>query len=195
MEPQRRRDAERTKNANKYSYAFIRDNDDGIRLQHPYFSKPSLRFRAFVCLNPADREGATMVEGAIILSVTLLLIFGGLELGLAVTRYNALSEGARRAARCAMVRGAEATQLGSLGPTTMQFTADASNTIANSFRYVLATINPADVHVRVEWLDGTNQVDDRVRVTLQYQHQAIVPSLLGFGNFDFQAVSTVSIGH
>ena len=143
----------------------------------------------------SSRRGASVVEGAIVLAVTLLLVFGGLDLGLAVTRYNALCEGARRAARSAIVRGAASTQLGSLGPTSMDFAAADSNAVADSFRYVLPTMNPAEVDVRVEWPDGSNQVGDRVRVTLEYQHRSVVPAFLGLGNLDLKAVSTMSIGH
>src|SRR5262245_42590854 len=105
------------------------------------------------------RRGATIVEGAIVLSILLLFIFGGMDLALAVLRYNALGEGACRAARCAVVRGKTATQLGSLGPGKMEFTADASNTVADSFRFVLATMNPAEVHATVEWPEGSHETD------------------------------------
>jgi hypothetical protein len=143
----------------------------------------------------AVRRGVSIVEGAIVLMVTLLIIFGGLDLGLAVTRYNALCEGACRGARAAVVRGSSATQLGQLGPATMEFTADASNPIADSFRYVLATMNPAEVQASVEWPDGTNEPDDRVRVTLRYVHHSHVPSILGFGDFSLASTSVMAVGH
>src|SRR5260221_98516 len=41
------------------------------------------------------RRGATIVEGTIVLLILTSFIFGGLELGLAVMRYNTLCEGAR----------------------------------------------------------------------------------------------------
>jgi Flp pilus assembly protein TadG len=142
-----------------------------------------------------SRRGASLVEGAVVLVVTFLLIFGGLDMGLAVTRYNALCEGARRAAREAIVHGESSTQLGSLGPANMEFTANESNDIADAFRYVLPTINPAEVDVLVEWPDGGNQINDRVRVTLEYQHRSVVPVFLGVGTLNLKAISTMSIAH
>jgi Flp pilus assembly protein TadG len=147
------------------------------------------------CRRCGVRRGATLVEGAIVLTVTFLLIFGGLDLGIAVTRYNALCEAARRAARCTVVHGSSATQLGSLGPTAMEFTAAADNDIADSFRYVLATMKPAEVNALVEWPDGGNQLGDRVRVTLEYDHHPVIPIFLGIGNLHLKATSTMSVGH
>ena len=54
------------------------------------------------------RRGATLVEAAIVLPVFLLLVFGIIELGLAVARYNMLAEVARDGARMAIVHGADA---------------------------------------------------------------------------------------
>jgi Flp pilus assembly protein TadG len=141
------------------------------------------------------RRGVTIVEGAIVLAVTLLFVLGGLDLGLALTRYNSLCEAACRAARCVAVRGATATELGPQGPVTMEFTADSSNVIAGSFRYVLATMQPADVRAVVEWPDGDNQPDDRVRVTLEYQHRPVLPLFLGYGDVNLQATSVMSVAH
>ncbi len=58
------------------------------------------------------RRGAVLVEGGIVLTVMLIFLLGFFDLGVAVTRYNALSESARRAARTVIVRGEDATTLG-----------------------------------------------------------------------------------
>jgi Flp pilus assembly protein TadG len=149
----------------------------------------------FNCHRSAKRRGVSAVEGAIVLSVTVLFIFGGLDVGLLVTRYNALGEAACRAARAVAVRGSSADQLGTLGPTAMEFTADANNVVADSFRFLLPTMNPAEVSARIEWPDGTNTPDSRVRVTLQYQHHCHVPALLGYGNFLLQSTSVMAVAH
>jgi hypothetical protein len=112
-----------------------------------------------------------------------------------VTRYNALGESACRAARAAAVHGSTAQELGTLGPATMEFTADASNPIADSFRYLLPTMKPSEVHARVEWPDATNNPDDRVQVTLQYQHYPNLPLFLGYGDFTLQSVSVMAVEH
>jgi Flp pilus assembly protein TadG len=54
------------------------------------------------------RLGATLLEAAITLPIFLLLVFGVLDLGIAVARYNTLAEAARTGARLAIVHGADA---------------------------------------------------------------------------------------
>ena len=50
-------------------------------------------------LRKSMRSGAAMIECAFVLLVMFVLLFGMLDLGLAVARYNALSEAARGVAR------------------------------------------------------------------------------------------------
>ena len=141
------------------------------------------------------RRGVALVEGAIVLSVVLILILGFFDLGLAVTRYNALCEGSRRAARAVIVRGSMASDLGVVGTTTMNFTADDPGAIATSFRFLLATMDPKDVNIKIEWLDGDNQLDQKIRVTLSYQHKTAVPIPFGYGTRNLQSASTMYIAH
>jgi Flp pilus assembly protein TadG len=55
--------------------------------------------------NRRQRRGATLVESALVLSVTLLLIVGLVVLGLGVFRYQQTAAVAREAARWASVHG------------------------------------------------------------------------------------------
>ncbi|HEX4131131.1 MAG TPA: hypothetical protein VHZ24_13910 [Pirellulales bacterium] len=121
-----------------------------------------------------------MVEGAVVLAVLTLFVFSGMELGMVVMRCNSLGEGSRRAARAAIVRRKQASQLGALGPQTLACSAADSNAVAQAINGTLATTDPTSVQIQVAWLDGDNDVDDRVQVTLQYQHQMIVPAALGW---------------
>ena len=54
------------------------------------------------------RRGATLVEAALVTVALLSLLLGTLDLGIAVLRYNMLSEAARTGARMAIVHGADA---------------------------------------------------------------------------------------
>jgi hypothetical protein len=112
-----------------------------------------------------------------------------------MTRYNALCEGARRAARTAMVHGDAASRLGPLGPASMVFAADDSNSVATAVRNVLMTMDPAEVQIQLEWPDGFNTTDDRVKATLSYEHRSILPSFLGIVSFDFKTTSVMAIEH
>ncbi len=59
-----------------------------------------------------------MVEMAIVLLLFLTLVFGMLDLGLGVYRFNELSQAAREVAREAVVHGEYADKLGPWGPET-----------------------------------------------------------------------------
>ena len=76
----------------------------------------SHRFRRRTSTTPSHRHGATMVEMAIVLLVFLMLVFGMLDLGLGVFRYNELAQASREVAREVVVHGAYADKLGVWGP-------------------------------------------------------------------------------
>ena len=58
-----------------------------------------------------SRRGATLVEAAFVTVALLSLLLGTLDLGIAVLRYNMLSEAARTGARMAIVHGSDATEM------------------------------------------------------------------------------------
>lgn len=143
-----------------------------------------------------DRAGVAAVEGALILSALMLLLFVLLDLGLAVCRYNVLSATARNVARAAIVRGADAApQLSAWGPTAYEGTAADSSDAAVVASAWLATMNPADVSMQLTWPDGDNQPNHRVSVQLSYSHQFLV-SFLGLGTaLPLESQSTMLISH
>ncbi|MBI5395820.1 MAG: pilus assembly protein [Verrucomicrobia bacterium] len=63
------------------------------------------------------RKGQSLVEFAIALLVTLLLVFGAVEIGRAVFAYNTVANAAREGVRYAIVHGADARSDAQLGPT------------------------------------------------------------------------------
>lgn len=148
-----------------------------------------------IAVRRKDRRGAVLVEGAVVLSVLLLLLFGILDLGLAVARHDVLAATARDVARAAIVRGAAATpELVAWGPATYSGTAADSSEIAQAVVASLAVMTPAEVAVDVTWPDGGNQEGNRVRVELRYVHQGL--TLLGLGGgLNLRAESTMQIVH
>ncbi|MFX8976598.1 TadE/TadG family type IV pilus assembly protein, partial [Acinetobacter baumannii] len=65
------------------------------------------------------RRGVVAVESAVVLSVFLLVLFGLIDLGLAVLNYNNLREAAQQLTRVAAVRGSNAApQYTTWGPAT-----------------------------------------------------------------------------
>src|SRR5690348_10812448 len=88
--------------------------------------------------SPSARLGATMVECAFALPITLILLFGMLDLGLAAARYNAISDAARRVARAAIIHGSlESSHTAAWGPQEYVGTAADSSPIAIAANAVL----------------------------------------------------------
>jgi hypothetical protein len=140
------------------------------------------------------RSGAALVEGAIVLTMFLTIIFALFDLGLAVMRENTLAEAARRLAREASLRGEKAAVDRTLwGPTPRLETADAATELASTARSKLLTVDPADVQIEVSWPDGRNRSGDRVTVVLTYQHHTTLPFLFGSQPLELRGESTMRI--
>lgn len=138
------------------------------------------------------RHGVATLESTIVLGFVFVFLVVCLDLALAVTRYISLCEASRRAARAAIVLGGSDTTVGSVGSATWNFTADASNSVADAFRFALMTMDPRSVDSRIEWIDGDNEPDSRLRVTLQYQHRPLLPF---YGTIQLNSTSTMGIAH
>jgi hypothetical protein len=151
-------------------------------------------------LNPSSfRGGATLVEAAIILPVFLILVLGLADLAIGVERFNSLSEGARHAARQAIVHGQQAPDGwdgGAWGPDTIDVALSAEGVpVADAVRPLLVTCDPEQTRVVVEWLDGSNTTEKRVRVTLTTPYRPLVTFIFGNPALTLRASSTMPIAH
>jgi Flp pilus assembly protein TadG len=148
------------------------------------------------CGLPHPRRGVAAVEGAIVLSVFLLILFGMLDLGLLVLDYNTLSEASRRLARQAIVHGQMAAPAMTVwGPATVTGTAADGTDYATALSPELATFNLSNVTYSIEWPAGTNRPDDPVQVTVTYQYPPIIPYLLGSATVPIRAVTNMAVQH
>lgn len=146
--------------------------------------------------NAAHRRAAAAVEAAIVLPVFLTFLFALLDLSLAVSRYNSLSECARRSARAAIVRGERSVSPQTpLGPAAWTGTAADDHPLVDEIRPLLVTMPPAEVAARCEWPDGGNRLGQRVRVELRYEHPSLLASLFGSEPWTLSATSTMRIVH
>lgn len=137
-----------------------------------------------------------MVEGAIIMVVFLTLIFGALDLSLAVSRYNMLSQAARQGAREAIVRGSLAPpRKAAWGPATFTGTAAAQHEIAQTIRPSLVGIDPSTVNIIATWPDGANTELMRVRIALSMNHQLLFTAIFTNQEITLTANSTMYISH
>jgi Flp pilus assembly protein TadG len=142
------------------------------------------------------RRAAAVIEAAIVLPICLLLLFGMLELSMALVRHTVMSEAARRIARTAIVHGANATaSQGKWGPTALAIDAADDHPAAAAVRDVLMTLDPSQVQINIQWPDGGNQPEDRVDVTVSYVHQPIVTFPGFYDHLHLTGRSVMRIAH
>jgi hypothetical protein len=139
------------------------------------------------------RRGVAILESALTLSATLLLLMGLLDLGIATLQYNSLGHACRFVSRAITLRGVESPDTDAMGPTTMTGHANDGSDTAQMLVAHLPTMAGASVAYSVEWLDGDNGPGDRVRVEMSYVHHPFVPGLASWGAITLRAASTMHI--
>jgi Flp pilus assembly protein TadG len=144
----------------------------------------------------ATRCGATLVETAIVLNLFLLLILGSFDLGIAVYRNNTLSQAARQGARQAAVHGSlAAPSMNAWGPETYHGTAGDGSVYAAAVSPTLVGFALANVTIKVEWIDGGNAAQQRVRYTVSTPYKPIITSFFSSASYTLSASSTMPIAH
>ena len=142
------------------------------------------------------RRGATMVETAIIMSAFLMLILGTFDLGIATYRYNMLSQAARQGTRQAMVHGALAPPaMTAWGPATYTGTAGDGSAYAQAVSPMLAGFTLANVTIKLEWIDGGNAIQQRIRYTVTTTYRPMLTSFFTNTAYTQSAASTMPIAH
>ncbi len=146
-----------------------------------------------------NRRGVTTVETAFVIMVFLTIIFGMLELSIAIFRYHVVSQGARQGARLAIVRGEFATPLGQWDPAVLgspHTVAADHNTdvVALAVRRYLTGVDTAQTTLSVTWLAGNNDLHSPVRFRVSTTHQPFV-TFLFTSNWTLVGESTMPIAH
>lgn len=143
----------------------------------------------------SSRRGATAVEMAILMVVFLTLVLGMLDMGLAVFRYHVLAQAARFGSRQAIVHGSMADRLGPWGPQAFSGSGVDSHPVAKAVRPSLTGINPAEATVEADWIDGGNDLEDRIRVSVSVPYRPIMTFIFGNPSFTLRGTSTMPIAH
>jgi Flp pilus assembly protein TadG len=142
------------------------------------------------------RKGVSLIEAAVILSVFMTLVLGTLDLGLAVYRYNIVSEAARQGARQAIVHGQlAAPQMPTWGPATINTTASAGVPLAQAIHPFLVGIDPNTTTIHAEWPQNNTRPDSQVRVAVSVPYKPIMTFIFGNPTFTLTASSTMRICH
>ncbi len=133
----------------------------------------------------AARRGASVVEGAIVLPLVIILLVGMVDLAIAVYASNTTAEAARVGTRYAIAHGAKSKT--PLGPA-------ANNaTVENKVRSSAPGMVASNVTVTSTWLDGNNNPGSRVKVTVNYNYRFAVAWIFGASTRSLRGESTMTI--
>lgn len=118
------------------------------------------------------RRGATLVESAVVLLVLMTILWSGLEVGMAVIRFNLMAASARIIAREAAVHGELSTDPWGIAPLSLS--GNGGHSAAQLIAGQLPTLDPSQVTIELSWPDGDDQVGDRVLVTVRCVNSPVV---------------------
>ena len=146
-----------------------------------------------------------MLETAIVLTVFLTLVFGMIELSISNLHEHIVNQGARQAARIAIVHGTLAPpKLAEWSPSTIttsgspNFTYSIPGTdtgvVGTAIQPYLTGLNLDDTTVTLQWLDGDAKAGSRVRVRVETAHQPFLTFPFSTG-WTLAGESTMQIAH
>jgi Flp pilus assembly protein TadG len=126
----------------------------------------------------ASERGATMVEVVLAIQLLLTVLFGIIECGRVMLTYTTLAHAARAGARYAIVHGSYRKGSGMDGPSGPGNTGNVADTVRSATTAAgLAAIDVTvtDTDDEPMYVDGTNNIGARVRVTVSYPFRVIIP--------------------
>lgn len=142
------------------------------------------------------RTGAVTTETAVILTVWVSLFVGIFDASSLTMRHNLLSHLARQGARLAIVRGEYSEpELATWGPATMQGSLSDDSDFARLIRGSLAGMHSEDFTYKLEWIDGGNEIEQRVRVTISVAYLPMFRMGFGQAPIRMSATSVMPISH
>jgi hypothetical protein len=107
-----------------------------------------------------------------------------------------VSGAARVGARQAMVHGKLAPpKLNAWGPSQVSGNGNGSHELIQAIKPHLHGLDASNVTITAQWLDASNDVGARVRVTVSTPYSPTLTSLFGNLTLTLRATSTVPIAH
>jgi Flp pilus assembly protein TadG len=167
-------------------------------------------------LERMERRGAVLVEAAIMIPLFLTLVFGLLDLEIALFRKHVVSEAARQGARNATIHGylaPNSSAMNAWGPTPSYYPAlkppslyststsstvradDGSDELASTIKPFLVGLDPSTVTIQIGWPDGNNALGNRVTVSVTTPYRHLIPFIFGDNTITLGATSTMTIMH
>ncbi|MGV2338504.1 MAG UNVERIFIED_CONTAM: pilus assembly protein [Planctomycetaceae bacterium] len=143
-----------------------------------------------------QRRGAAALEAAAMMGAWTVMFVGIFDFGSATLNRNLVSHVARQATRLAIVRGADAgPELPVWGPATQTFRMSDNHPIANSLRPLAGGAAANSFDVTIEWIDGGNSAEQRVRATVTSRYSSMLNFVPGSSNVPLRGRSTMPIAH
>jgi hypothetical protein len=148
-----------------------------------------------------DRRGATTVEAAIVILPFLTIVLGMLDLGTAVFRHHVVSQAARQGVRMAIVHGSRAPSgwnggkwgTATYGPVAVA--TDVADPKVQAIAPHLSGLDPEATKIKMEWPDGSNATEKRVRVTVTTTWTPVVTYIFGGLTRTLSASAMMPIAH
>jgi hypothetical protein len=121
------------------------------------------------------------------------MIFGMIDLGLGVMRFNMISHAAREGVRQAMVHGKHAISPWSTATNLAAST--VGNPIVDAIAPQLIGCDLTTTTITLAWVDGSNDIGQRVRVAINTTYQPFMTYIFGATAIPQTAASTSRFTH
>jgi hypothetical protein len=142
------------------------------------------------------RLGATTVETALVIGTWTIMFVGIFDAGNASIRHNTSTHLARQAARLAIVRGSQAgPELPVWGPGTRTVNLADGSDISQAMAIHLRGLPASSFNLKLEWPDGNNDPESRVRAVVTANYHPIIGFALGNSSIPMEAQCTMPIAH
>jgi Flp pilus assembly protein TadG len=116
-----------------------------------------------------SQRGATMVEFALSILLTVFVIFWTFEMVMMVYTYTVISDSAKEGVRYAIVHGANSGT-----PSTPKDTSAVDAVVKDYAKYSLHDLSGTALSVATAYPDATNKAPHPVSVTVTYQYQPYI---------------------
>jgi len=137
------------------------------------------------------QRGQALVEFSLVGIVFFMIVLGMIDAVRMVWNYNALAQATREGTRYAIVHGAQSTDPS--GPGSSYYTApDTDTEVTAAVEQFAGGLDTSELAVQAEWIDGSNETGERVKVTSSYQIQPLF-GFVGGLSFTMTSSSTMKI--
>jgi Flp pilus assembly protein TadG len=148
--------------------------------------------RTFRSMARSERA-QTLVEFSFAAVIFVIIVIAMVDIGRGVWNYNTLAAATREGARYAIVHGELSSDPS--GPGGDHYTEpDYDEKVAERVTAHASGLSPDRLDVTAEWIDGSNGMGDRVRVTSKYEYTPVFTGFFG-GGVTLRSSSTMRINY